>query len=110
MAGEGNSRWYQSNYFAVGLALILCLGCLALACSVPMTISVASEIGPRSSAINLIPLCAWAHQGQVGLWWNSNVAPGGPIYHSPRFHAVCVAAPWTTALPRYGRPSFNLLP
>ena len=110
MAGEADSAWYGGNTFAITLALVLCLACVTLACSAPMFLTVAGGLGAQTAGIDVIPLCAWARNGQAGLWWNAHVTPRSPVSHSRRYNAVCVAAPWAPTLPDRGRPSFDYIP
>ncbi len=110
MAGDPGSSWSRSNYFAVILALALCLGCVALACSAPALLSASNKVGAQSGSMDLVPLCAWARNGRAGLWWNSSVSPRVPISRSRRYNAVCIAAPWPPGLPDYGRPVIDFTP
>jgi hypothetical protein len=85
--------------------LALCLAGSILACA-----SQAVLTHPSAPRGGVIPLCAWARGGRVGLWWNANVTPTRAFSNAYRFHAVCVAVLWSPALPESGRPSFGVTP
>lgn len=104
------SRWYEGNFFALSAALVLCVACVVMACAVPAWLSSSARAGPRAGPVDVIPLCAWARHGSVGLWWNANIAPTAAIARAPRYNAVCVAAPWSSLLPERGRPAFDVTP
>ncbi len=108
------SRWgrVRGNRVAVTVALAACLACLALACTAPSLLAVGGgRHGPAAAGgLKVVPLCAWARNGRVGLWWNVYVQPAAPLMRSQRYNAVCVAAPWVPGLPDRGRPSVGYLP
>lgn len=107
------TRWRESNLLALILAAIMCLSCLLLACAVPTVLTVAA--GSQSSIqsngpMSVIPMCAWARNGTVGLWWNSSITASRVVSSSQRYNALCIAMPWTGMLPARGRPSIDIMP
>jgi hypothetical protein len=60
---------------------------------------------PRGS---VIPVCVWARNSRVGLWWNSSVTPARAFANSRRYNAVCLAVPWSDWLPANGRPAVGV--
>jgi hypothetical protein len=109
MRAGTRSGWFQSNTFAISLALIVCLTCLLAACTVPMLSALPPKTA-RAAALDIVPLCAWARNGRVGLWWNAHITPSSPASYSHRYHALCVAAPWPPILPDRGRPNISITP
>jgi hypothetical protein len=102
----------DSNLLAIVLAFLLCFGCIFFACGAPTAVVYATgaNMPAGSQAVHLIPMCAWSRHGAVGLWWNSAVAPSRAFANASRYNAVCVALPWTAALPGRGRPAVDLTP
>jgi hypothetical protein len=56
----------------------------------------------------LTPMCLWARNGQVGLWWNTSISPARAFSNAHRYNAVCVALPWTASMPQRGLPRLDL--
>lgn len=107
------TRWRDSNVLALAVAALMCLSCLLLACAVPtaLTLVAGSQPGIQTSGpVNLIPMCAWARNGNVGLWWNASITASRVVSSSQRYNAVCVALPWAASLPARGRPTIDVLP
>jgi hypothetical protein len=104
------SSWYGGNTFALTVASVACLACVALACTAPLILAAAGARGASVAGLEVIPLCAWARNGRAGLWWNSAVSPIASVSLSNRYSAVCVAAPWAPLLPDRGGPSIDYTP
>lgn len=85
--------------------LSLCLACALLAAASQV---LAAQLDEASGFVT--PMCVWARNGRVGLWWNSNVPPGRAFARAHRYNAVCVALPWSTRLPATGRPALEVFP
>jgi hypothetical protein len=83
----------------------LCLACALLAGASQV---LAAQLDEPLGYVT--PMCAWARNGSVGLWWNSNVPPGRAFARAHRYNAVCVALPWSTNLPATGRPALDVSP
>lgn len=110
MNDRGKSHLYDSNFFAIGVASALFLGCVALACAALALAPRSAVAADSAGVVGVVPLCAWARHGRVGLWWNSTVTPTAPIRVSHRYNALCIAAPWSPALPGRGRPAIDVTP
>ncbi len=80
-----------------------CLGWFGLVAAAQLLVS---RVDPPLGSV--IPLCAWARHGRVGLWWNSSVTPARAFANSHRYNAVCVAVPWSDWLPAHGRPAVSV--
>jgi len=83
----------------------LCLACALLAGASQV---LAAQLDETHGYVT--PMCVWARHGSVGLWWNSSVPPGRAFARAHRYNAVCVALPWSTALPATGRPALDVSP
>jgi len=103
---------HNNNTLAILLACLLCFACLLVTCAMPTIIAYAagSAATADSGPVDIIPMCAWARQGAVGLWWNTGVTPTRAFSNSRRYNAVCVAVPWSAALPDRGRPAIDVTP
>ena len=105
------SRPYDANLIAIALAVLVCFGCLLSVCAAPTLLAYAlPDLGSQTGLADVIPMCAWARGGSVGLWWNSGVTPARAFSVASRYNAVCVAVPWTAALPDRGRPAVDVTP
>lgn len=98
---RGVQRWIMACLI---MPLLAC--CLASTTSVVASQVVASRID-RATA-GLTPMCAWARNGQVGLWWNASISPARAFTNAHRYNAVCVALPWAASFPQRGLPRLEL--
>lgn len=85
--------------------LSLCLACALLAGASQV---LAVQLDDTHGYVT--PMCVWARNGSLGLWWNSNVPPGRAFARAYRYNAVCIALPWSTLLPATGRPALDVSP
>lgn len=91
--------------------MALSLSALALAASVlacglwfvPQT-----PLVPERANGRLTAMCAWARNGQMGLWWNANLGPARALRNHYRQQSVCWVVPWSSVLPSTGRPAVKI--
>ncbi|MCS6909134.1 MAG: hypothetical protein NZM11_00975 [Anaerolineales bacterium] len=71
--------------------LSLCLACALLAVASQV---LAAQLDEANGSVT--PMCVWARNGSVGLWWNSKVPLYSPApaaaYATP--YALCAPVPW----------------
>ena len=96
-------RWYTACLIA---PLLAC--CLASTASAVASQVIAARID-RATA-GLTPMCVWARNGQVGLWWNVSISPARAFANAHHYNAMCVALPWLTAWPHRGSPFWDVGP
>jgi hypothetical protein len=96
----------SSAYLLVAVPLAtMCLACTALA-SVSQVF--AARLDQATGAVT--PMCAWARNGSLGLWWSARVPPARAFANAHRYNAVCLALPWSPHLPASGRPAVDMTP
>lgn len=68
----------------------------------------AAPLLPERANGRLTAMCAWARNGQVGLWWNANLGPARALRNHYRQQALCWVVPWSSTLPSAGRPTVKI--